>query len=540
MPSIRLREGLYPDARALSLGNLGQTIWVQIPGYTATLQAIAATEINRTTGLMVSVDSAGAARVFNEIPQRTVVSRTGRFFQTRPLPIAEQETLYGVVYAVVTARGILVGGDRLTPALIEVPSPVERIQVQNPNLVTIVSWGSDTTSLTDGHLYQWIEGIQSDEPRSLDALLGGGWIQSREMTVTGSTVSVFSGLYYLSSPDGSETTGELSGTDASLAGGSTDLLAQVPIIAGITRSCSVSQFDTFTTITGTYDAQQPLMMRGDGQQSLVVHRYGSISESERLQTSRLFLADPSGGEISVNSAPGIAIELDPVTVTPGAIALEPGFDFDNYLDSSPRPVIAALSGMTIVLVSRVDGVITKGFGVITGYITSSIPGSFGGKTRLEVVNVMIDRVLEVPFDGALSTAGLGNVAMLYSNIGSAIDFLLQSQVYRYVSIGGNATGLSTTGDLSEKVPLGNFNLIGNSLIDGSAFVQWIADKIYVSENLTQNLSDAADSYADEWRLIPSDDGLLFVKQDEPLTASRSAITEPDEIYSLLSSAFYER
>ena len=82
-------EGVYPGCTALSgLAEPGRAIVLQVPGYNPTVQAIAASSIRSPENLVLTIDSAGTARVFG-VASVQQINRTTDFYRSvrRSVPV---------------------------------------------------------------------------------------------------------------------------------------------------------------------------------------------------------------------------------------------------------------------------------------------------------------------------------------------------------------------------------------------------------------------------------------------------------------------
>lgn len=448
----------------------------------------------------------------------------------RPQPVEEEQsgTTSGVVYAISAESKIIIGGDRAEPVVIEIEAAFSfLLQVQRVRRQVIVLW-----TLNGFSVERWINGTQISLAQTYPHFAGGGYLESRVLS-TGA-----SGTFNLRSPDDLVTTASFSGT---VEGGVANYSGQRIIGPNLTRPFSTQQIDGDDSITGSYDVHQLLLMRNDGRRSLAMHRQGSISTTARSQSADVYIVDENGNEQAVNSSPGLLIPIPQITPVVGVTNLSPDWKFKNYITDEQRPIFAALIGMNVVIAARADGTVTKGFGTIVSYSASSDPEPFGGTTTLNTVQMNIERVITVPFDAATFDTSTDEACVLYSNTGSIIDLLLQSQIYRYnVGPGSNLVGLGEAGDLNGKIPLAHFNHLDNSLVDGSPNTQWIRSTVFVGETRRNigSLIEATAAYADEWRLQLREGIMSFIKRDRPVRSRRSAVLQPDVDFGAVSSAFY--
>jgi hypothetical protein len=121
-------EGVYPGCIALSgLAEAGRAIVVQVPGYSSTVQAIAASPIRSPNGLTLTIDETGVARVFGVGGNQQLI-RTTAFYRSirRAIPVRLIEWLIHWTKAVLPQTGTI------EPLLNDAQLPTEEFTGQLP------------------------------------------------------------------------------------------------------------------------------------------------------------------------------------------------------------------------------------------------------------------------------------------------------------------------------------------------------------------------------------------------------------------------
>jgi hypothetical protein len=137
--------------KALNFGNERDTIWVDIPGFAGSVQAIAASAIN-SSQVVVVFDTAGQAWVRAESAPQLQSQRTTEFFKLNPEQPAEPRTPYPIKVLFATQETDLtwsfwIGGDR--------PQPTKIYSL--PKLPTEAHLSNLGIGLDD-----WVVGIKTD------------------------------------------------------------------------------------------------------------------------------------------------------------------------------------------------------------------------------------------------------------------------------------------------------------------------------------------------------------------------------------------
>jgi hypothetical protein len=88
-----LPEGVYLGGKVVgSLGNPGQTTWIDLPNYPQSIKARLATPLTHQFDVLVSVDSNGQAWVYQSMPV-VQSDRVNEFSHSRPRPVVADESL---------------------------------------------------------------------------------------------------------------------------------------------------------------------------------------------------------------------------------------------------------------------------------------------------------------------------------------------------------------------------------------------------------------------------------------------------------------